>query len=149
MKTTILAVGKLRGPEADLCEEYLKRLSGAVTVREITAGRLTDSAAHKMETALLLKAIPAKAFAVVLDERGKDLSSRELAIRLQTWQEQGRELVFAIGGAGGVTDEIRARGDFMLGLGRATWPHRLARVMLLEQLYRARQINAGHPYHRD
>lgn len=143
MKTTLLALGRLRGPCAELCAEYTKRLAGAVTIRELTAPT------QKAEGEALLAALPAKAFVVLLDEHGKDLTSRELAAKLASWQEQGRDLAFVIGGADGLTDEVKARGDFMLGLGRKTWPHALVRVMLLEQLYRAQQINSGHPYHRD
>lgn len=148
--TLILAIGKLRGAEAELCAEYLKRLKGEIVVREIAAPKsLPPGAAQKAEAELLLKAIPPKSFVVLLDERGKDLSSREFAAKLESWLTQRDGLAFIIGGADGVTDGVRARADFTLGLGRATWPHRLARVMLLEQLYRAQQINAGHPYHRD
>jgi 23S rRNA (pseudouridine1915-N3)-methyltransferase len=78
------------------------------------------------------------------------MSSRDFAAKIKGWQEQGlAHLVFLIGGADGVTDDVRKQADFSLGFGRLTWPHRLVRVMLLEQLYRAQQINAGHPYHRD
>ncbi len=144
MRLSILAIGKLRGAHAELCAEYKKRLTGDVAVRELTA------ATQKAEGAALTAAIPMKAIVVLLDERGKDLSSRELADKMKGWQEQGAgDLVFIIGGADGLTEEVRARGHFTLGLGRKTWPHKLARVMLLEQLYRAQQINAGHPYHRD
>jgi 23S rRNA (pseudouridine1915-N3)-methyltransferase len=142
MKLIILAIGKLKGPEAELCAEYQKRIKGGVTVKELS------TATQKEEAALLLKAIPQRAFVVLCDERGKDLSSREFAGKYAAWGERDA-LVFIIGGADGVTDEIRAHVDFVLGLGRKTWPHRLVRVMLLEQIYRAQQINAGHPYHRD
>jgi 23S rRNA (pseudouridine1915-N3)-methyltransferase len=143
MKTLILAVGKLRGPEAELCAEYQKRLAGKIAIKEIVAST------QKAEMESLLKTIPAKAFVILCDERGKDLPSRELTAKLTSWQERGTDLVFMIGGADGFTDKLRERASFMLSFGRATWPHRLARVMLLEQLYRAQQINAGHPYHRD
>ena len=142
MKITILAVGKMRGADAELCEEYKKRLKGPLSVREIAAP------APKAESEALLKAVAAKAFLVVCDERGKDLSSRELAEQFAAWQSRA-ELIFVIGGADGVSDALRTRADFILSLGRKTWPHRLARIMLLEQLYRVQQINAGHPYHRD
>lgn len=145
MKLTLLAIGKLRGSEAELCAEYAKRLTGGgLVIRELTAPT------QKAEGAALLAAVPARAKVVLLDERGKDLSSRELADKMKNWQEEGlSDLVFVIGGADGLTDEVKGRGDFTLGLGRKTWPHKLARVMLMEQLYRAQQINAGHPYHRD
>jgi 23S rRNA (pseudouridine1915-N3)-methyltransferase len=148
-KLTILAIGKLRGAEAEWCAEYLKRLKNEVTVKEFAAPKsLPPDATQKAEAELLLKAIPPKAFAVLLDERGKDMASREFAAKIAAWNEQNSEVVFIIGGADGVTGTIRARANFTLSFGRATWPHRLVRVMLLEQIYRARQINAGHPYHR-
>jgi 23S rRNA (pseudouridine1915-N3)-methyltransferase len=144
MNLHILAVGRLRGAHAELCSDYVKRFTDTVVVKEVTAP------APEAEGKALLKALPAKAFVVVLDERGKDLSSRELAAALTAWKEHGQNhLVFLIGGADGVTAEVKAMADFTLGLGRKTWPHKLARVMLLEQLYRAQQINSGHPYHRN
>jgi 23S rRNA (pseudouridine1915-N3)-methyltransferase len=151
MKTTILAIGKLRGPESAWCAEYQKRLKGGVAVEEMTVSKtLAPAEAKRAEAALLLKNLPPKSFVVALDERGPDKTSRELAGLIKGWQERGNaHLAFLIGGADGLTDELRARADFILGFGRLTWPHRLARVMLMEQLYRAQQINAGHPYHRD
>ena len=151
MKITVLAIGKLRGAAADWCADYLKRMNGLVTVRELAAAKsLTGLAAQKAEHDLLMAALPAGATLVLLDEQGKDLASRAFAQQLQGWQEQAiAQLVFVIGGADGVLPALRERASFIWGFGRATWPHRLARVMLLEQLYRARQINAGHPYHRD
>jgi 23S rRNA (pseudouridine1915-N3)-methyltransferase len=144
MKIHILAIGRLRGAHAELCTEYAKRLTSPLAVKEIIAPT------QKGEGEALLKAIPAKSFVVALNERGKDLSSRELAAKLAMWQDQGvRDLVFLIGGADGLNDAVSNRAEFTLGLGRKTWPHKLVRVMLLEQLYRAQQINAGHPYHRD
>jgi 23S rRNA (pseudouridine1915-N3)-methyltransferase len=151
MKLHILAIGKLRGPEAEWCAEYVKRLKNDITIKEMAASKnLPPVETQRAEAALLLKALPPKAFTVLLDERGKDMTSRDFAARLQEWQDHGHDAIaFIIGGADGVTDEVRAEADVTLGFGRLTWPHRLVRVMLLEQLYRAQQINAGHPYHRD
>lgn len=151
MKITLLAIGKLRGGEAEWCDEYLKRLRGALAIKEMAAPKSLPSAeAQKVEADLILKAIPPKAFVVALDERGKDMPSRDFAAHMAKWQDRGlADIVFIIGGADGLTDAVRDRADFLLGFGRLTWPHRLVRVMLLEQLYRAQQINAGHPYHRD
>lgn len=137
MKITVLAVGKAQAEDAALAAEYIKRMKGSVSVKELASARKLPAA------------IPAKAFVVLLDERGKDLTSRDFAKKLAAWQERGQELLFVIGGADGVTDDLRERADFTFAFGQLTWPHRLARVMLLEQLYRAQQINAGHPYHRD
>ncbi len=149
MKITVVAVGKIRDDSAGLCREYLKRLKGVVVTEVAVAKSLPVIAAQNAEAAMILKALPSKTFVIVCDERGKDLSSREFAAQLTNWQGHSSNLTFVIGGADGVTDEVRGRAQFLLGFGRKTWPHRLARVMLLEQLYRAQQINAGHPYHRD
>jgi len=151
LKTLILAIGKLRGFEAEWCAEYQKRLKGDVAVKEMAASKnLAPAETQRAEADLLLEALPPKSCVVLLDERGKDMPSRDFAAKIKNWQEQGlSHLVFLIGGADGVTDEVRAKAGFTLGFGRLTWPHRLVRVMLLEQLYRAQQINAGHPYHRD
>jgi len=128
-----------------------KRLKDDLTIKEMAAAKSLPAAeTQKAEAALLLKVVPEKSFVILLDERGKDLSSRELAAKMNAWQEQSHtNLVFLIGGADGVTDDVRKRANFTLCFGRTTWPHRLVRVMLLEQIYRAQQINSGHPYHRD
>ena len=151
MKLLILAIGKLRGFEAEWCAEYQKRLRGDVTIKEMAASKnLSPTETQRAEQDLLLKALPPKSYTVLLDERGKDMPSRDFAAKIKQWQEQGTaNLVFIIGGADGVTDAVRAEADFTIGFGRLTWPHRLVRVMLMEQIYRAQQINAGHPYHRD
>jgi 23S rRNA (pseudouridine1915-N3)-methyltransferase len=146
--TTLIAIGKLRGPEADLVAEYLKRLGKAVVLREFESPRgQTGVKLQQLEGEKLLSALPDNAFLVALDEAGQDLSSVELAKKLTAW-EQRKNLAFVIGGADGLAPAVRARADFTLALGRKTWPHLLCRVLLLEQIYRARQINAGHPYHR-
>lgn len=87
---------------------------------------------------------------IALDERGRPWTSRELADRLGQWRDQGTATsAFAIGGAEGLGRAVIERADAVLSLGAMTWPHLLVRGMLLEQLYRAQQILAGHPYHRD
>ena len=102
------------------------------------------------EAELILAAVPANARLVALDERGREWSSRDFAERLRAWRDQGAaEVAFAIGGADGLGQPVRDRADTVLSMGPMTWPHFLARGMLLEQLYRAQQILAGHPYHRD
>lgn len=86
---------------------------------------------------------------VLLDERGRDLSSEELAQTLERWRDHGtRECRFVLGAADGHSQEERDDADLLLAFGKATWPHLLARAMLAEQLYRATTIIAGHPYHR-
>lgn len=85
---------------------------------------------------------------VLLDERGKELTSRILAARLANWQTESRDLCFVIGGPDGVSDAIRQRADFTWSLSRLTLPHGMARVLVAEQLYRAWSLQTGHPYHR-
>lgn len=144
MRLHILAIGRMTGPAAEIAAEYAKRVAGGIKIRELTAP------SQKAEGEAILKALPTKAFVIALDERGKDLSSREFAQKIQGWQENGvQDLVFVLGGADGLTDTVKEQARFTLGLGRKTWPHKLARLMLLEQIYRAQQINNGHPYHRD
>ena len=94
--------------------------------------------------------MPKPATLIALDERGKSLSSRDFADRLGRWRDDGEdEIAFIIGGAGGLDKAILDRASLVLSLGPMTWPHQLARGLLLEQLYRGQQILAGHPYHRD
>jgi 23S rRNA (pseudouridine1915-N3)-methyltransferase len=112
--------------------------------------RLPSAALKAREAALILDALPARARLIALDERGAMWSSRGLADQLAAWRGQGvAELAFAIGGADGLGVEVLDRADTTLSLGPMTWPHLLARCMLLEQLYRAQQILARHPYHRE
>jgi 23S rRNA (pseudouridine1915-N3)-methyltransferase len=102
------------------------------------------------EAELLLGALPPGALLVALDEKGAACTSRELAERLARWRDQGvATLAFAIGGADGLGPAVLQRAEATLSLGAMTWPHLLVRSLLLEQLYRAQQISAGHPYHRD
>ena len=101
------------------------------------------------EAGLILGALPPRARLIALDERGAMWPSRGFAERLAAWRDQGvAELAFAIGGANGLGAEVLDRADATLSLGPMTWPHLLVRSLLLEQLYRAQQILAGHPYHR-
>ena len=101
------------------------------------------------EAALLRAALPEGALVVCLDERGQQLSSPEFARRLGQWADQGRaDLAFVIGGADGLDPALRDEADMLLSFGPMVWPHKLVRVMLAEQLYRAASIGAGLPYHR-
>ena len=135
----IVARGKIgRSPEADLVDRYLKRISWPTKVTE-----LPDRGGKVPE-------LPAGGVNVVLDERGKALSSTELAKKLEAWRDGGkREVRFLIGAADGHEEEQRQSADLLLSFGAATWPHMLARAMLAEQLFRATSILANHPYHRE
>ena len=148
MKIRIIAVGRQKtSPTLDLCDEYLKRMKWTVSIKEVDAPKGSTSA---QEAPLILKNLPENAFLVALDERGETLTSPDFAKKLGQWQVQapGNEIIFLIGGADGLTEEIRKKARFLMSFGKQTWPHMLVRVMLLEQLYRAQQIADGHPYHR-
>ena len=134
----VVARGKIgRSPEAELVARYEKRLTWPCKITELpeSGGKIPEPVA------------PLRT--VLLDERGKQLSSEELAELLGRWRDEGvREARFVIGAANGHAQEERADADLLLAFGAATWPHLLARAMLFEQLYRATAILAGHPYHR-
>jgi 23S rRNA (pseudouridine1915-N3)-methyltransferase len=152
LRLTLIAVGRCKpGPPRDLFEEYRGRLTWKLDLKEVEARQAASSAELKrLEADKLLAAVPKGALLVALDERGESLDSGTFAARLGAWRDQGRtDLAFVIGGADGLDEEVRRRADLLLNFGRLTWPHMLVRGMLAEQLYRAQQILAGHPYHRD
>ncbi|MEO6432378.1 MAG: 23S rRNA (pseudouridine(1915)-N(3))-methyltransferase RlmH [Sphingomicrobium sp.] len=135
----IVARGKIgRSSEAELVERYLKRIAWPTRLTELpdSGGKVPP---EERDAAL-----------IVLDEKGRDLSSVELARLLAQWRDGGRrEARFLIGAADGHDQAERTRADLVLSFGKATWPHLLVRAMLAEQLFRATAIVAGHPYHRD
>lgn len=135
----IIARGKIgRSPEAELVDRYLKRIAWPTKVTELPerAGRALEASPNSVT--------------IVLDERGKALSSLELARSLERWRDGGkREARFLIGAADGHDEEQKAGADLILSFGPPTWPHLLARSMLAEQLFRATSILANHPYHRE
>jgi len=159
VRIVIAAVGRLKqGPERELAERYRKRAADAgrslglkdfeiVEIRESRA----DNAERRMleESIAIANVIPERAVVVLLDERGESMGSGVFAGRLQSWRAQDRgAAVFIIGGADGLAPRLRDKADLAIAFGAATWPHQLVRIMLLEQLYRAATILAGHPYHR-
>lgn len=150
----IAAVGRLRnGPEAALIADYLDRhakAGRALGLPPVTLAEVEDKRGGGMEAEapLLERAIPAQAALVVLDERGKLLSSPEFAQHIAGWRDQARDIAFVIGGADGILPQFRDRADLAISFGRMVWPHMLARVMLAEQIYRATTILSGSPYHR-
>lgn len=135
----IVARGRIgRGPEAELVQRYLKRISWPIKLTELA------------ESGGKLPAPPENGVTILLDEKGEQLGSLALAQRLEQWRDAGkREARFLIGGADGFDEEARASADLLIAFGRATWPHLLARAMLAEQLWRATSILANHPYHRE
>ena len=152
MRITVVAVGRLRaGPEKALVEHFVNRITWPFEIREIEQKKSRDDDALKQrEAELLLKHCPAGSQIIALDERGKEITSREFAIKLGDWQDNSiRDVSIIIGGADGLHNAVRRRANLTISFGRLTWPHMLARGMLTEQLYRAQQIIAGHPYHRE
>jgi len=152
MRLWIAAVGRGKaGPARDLYEEYAARLSWPLTVREVEVKKQLPVAERRRQEADLLRAaVPPAATLVVLDERGAALTSPEFAARIGAWRDSGvADLAFFIGGADGVDQTLRSMANLLLCMGTMTWPHQLVRGMLAEQLYRAQQILAGHPYHRN
>jgi 23S rRNA (pseudouridine1915-N3)-methyltransferase len=157
-------VGRAKsGPEAALIAAYTRRLQWPLTIEEVEERRpLAGPDLKAREAELLGQALDKGAtkgsrprtsgrrILIALDERGRQLGSRDFAQKLGNWRDQGAvEIAFVVGGADGLAESLRQRADLVLSLGQMTWPHMLARAMLVEQIYRAQQILAGHPYHRD
>jgi 23S rRNA (pseudouridine1915-N3)-methyltransferase len=140
VKLRIAWIGKTKDAAVQsLTAEYLKRLSRYVA---------TESLEIATEAALLKQLDKARGSLILLDSRGRQLSSEHFAEFLRQHQDRGTpSLLFAVGGADGFSDQARAAASFQLSLGKMTLPHELARVVLLEQLYRGFTILKGHPYH--
>jgi len=152
LRILIAAVGRAKpGPHLELQRLYGERLGWDLAISEVEERRkLSPAERRTREGDLLLARIPQRAIVIALDERGTALSSAAFAQKLAAWRDAGSgDLAFLIGGADGHAEAVRQRADFTLSLGPMTWPHLLVRGMLLEQLYRAQQILAGHPYHRE
>ena len=150
MQLQIRVIGRLKKntPEFAIITDYLKKTRWPVEVKEYEEKKaLTGPELKAAEAKLLLKDLPAGAYVVALDERGKTLSSRELATTLRP--NADKALVFIIGGADGLDESVRKRANLILSFGRMTLPHFLMRAVLAEQIYRVRTLWDGHPYHRD
>ena len=155
LSVTVLCVGKLRERfYADAAQEYLKRLSRLMPTevvelpdeKEPTA---LNEAVMCKEGEAILRHIPPKAYVITLCIEGRQLSSEAVAAKLKELFTQGKsDIVFIIGGSLGLHPSVTARADLKLSMSSMTFPHQLARVMLLEQLFRAAKINAGERYHK-
>lgn len=146
MKVTILAIGKCKknSPEALIIDEYVKRSGWIVVIKE------KDNASQEEEAKFLQGNIPSGAKVVVLDERGENMKSLELAAKIENWILNGcSEICFLIGGADGHLQSTRDRADLLLSFGKLTLPHMLMRAVLAEQIYRIQTIVNHHPYHRE
>jgi 23S rRNA (pseudouridine1915-N3)-methyltransferase len=159
MRIVVAAIGRLKqGPERELAERYRKRAADAgrsaglsdVDIVEIKESRAGDAARRMLEESIAVaNLIPERAVTVILDARGESMSSEAFAGRLHDWRQQNKPaVVFIIGAADGLAPSLKEKATVAIAFGAATWPHQLIRIMLLEQLYRAVTIVAGHPYHR-
>ncbi len=151
MRISVIAVGRARkGPERALYDDFAGRLAWPIALVEVEERRPLPAAQKVRSEGELLRArVPKGAVTVALDGRGKALSSEDFATRLGRWRDDGiDEIAFLIGGADGLDGAVIETAALTLSLGAMTWPHLLVRGMLAEQLYRAEQILAGHPYHR-
>ena len=150
----IVAVGRVRDPNLRaMCEDYATRVSrySKLRIREVPDGGRKSKepvTVLREEGAALLKAVPANARMVALGRRGDRCDSRRFASRLNEWRESGRDLVFLIGGAYGLDAAVREKCEVELSLSHMTFPHEVARLMLLEQIYRGNTILKGEPYHK-
>ncbi len=159
MRLLVIAVGRLKsGPERDLVERYRERFVDmsrklgfrGLEIHEIAESRARDTATRMAEEATAISSlIPDGSVIVALDERGKAVDSAAFAKQLGQWRDESTaNVVFVIGGADGLSPELRRKIKTVFAFGQATWPHQLVRIMLMEQVYRAATILAGHPYHR-
>lgn len=159
MRLIVIAVGRLKkGPEQELAQRYRERFDDVgrklgfrgLEIHEIPESRARDAPTRIADEAAAMSAmIPDKSAIVALDERGDNLDSAGFARQLGRWRDESiTNTIFVIGGADGLLPELRRKAKLCLSFGTATWPHQMVRVMLLEQIYRAATILAGHPYHR-
>lgn len=146
MKVHIIAIGKCKkgSPEAELINEYVKRSGWDIIVKE------KDNSTQEAEAEFLVSSIPQGAKVIVLDERGENIKSLDLAHKIENWMLNGcSDICFLIGGADGHLESTRRRADMVLSFGKLTLPHMLMRAVLTEQIYRVQTIINGHPYHRE
>lgn len=146
MRLRVISIGRDRsGLFEPAVQEYAQRVRRIVPVELV---ELKESDSREKETAAVLAKIAPREVVVCLDERGKELSSPELAQRIGRWRDESRDVVFLIGGDEGHAEEVRKRAEFTWSLSRLVLPHRLARVVVMEQIYRAFTILRGEPYHK-
>lgn len=145
MRAYIIAIGKCKknSPEAAIIAEYVKRSGWEVIIKE------KGNSTQEDEAKFLQDSIPHNAKVIVLDERGENMTSIDLAHKIGNWLSNGTsEICFLIGGAGGHLQSTRDKADLLLSFGKLTLPHMLMRAVLSEQIYRVQTILSGHPYHR-
>ena len=155
MRIRVIAIGsRMPGWVREAVDDYLKRfaVSLRVSIIEIEAGNRTGGNARRameIEGERLLAAVRKDEFVVALDERGTEMTTKQLATWLEGHMREGRDVALLIGGPDGFTPEVLARANFKWSLSKLTFPHALVRVVLAEQLYRAHSLLNNHPYHRE
>ncbi len=158
MRVVVIAIGKLKqGPERELADRYRERFDDtgrkigfrSIELHEIPESRARDATGRMTEeAAAILALVPDKSSIIALDERGDAIDSVAFAGHLGRGRDDAVPTVFLIGGADGLSPELRRKAKIRIAFGKATWPHQIVRVLLLEQIYRAATILSGHPYHR-
>ena len=160
MRIQLFAVGRMKsGPERELADRYFDRFAKVAPplglefsgVGEIPESRARDADQRKREEAARLsESLGAGTLLILLDERGKNLSSQDFAAMIAKSRDSGtRAITFAIGGADGHAEESRQQAQMVISFGAMTFPHQIMRILIAEQLYRAATIISGHPYHRE
>ena len=155
MHARLIAVGDRQPPWVDQAfDDYAQRLPRAWQFRLVTHATAQRGKARAPQRAIeaegqrILGEVRPGELVVILDERGNEWSSEQLSRRLSAWLSDGRDICFVIGGPDGLSDDCRNRADLQWSLSRLTLPHGLARILFVEQLYRASSMLEGHPYHR-
>jgi 23S rRNA (pseudouridine1915-N3)-methyltransferase len=155
MRVRVIAVGQRLASWVETgCDEYSRRIPREWNYELVPLKAATRvegkpaSEAMRAEARLIEAAIPHGQWRVALDERGKQLTTAELAGMLRGWRQEGRDVAFIVGGADGLDPGVKSNANMLLGLSALTLPHGLARLLLIEQLYRAVSLIQGHPYHR-
>lgn len=155
MRLWIVAVGdKLPGWADSAVSEYVKRMprEARVEIVPVRPEKRSGQSAERIkaiEAVRILERCPSGALLVAMDEHGREATTRELSLNLERWLRSGRDVALLIGGADGLAPDLLTRADTTLSLSRLTLPHALARVLLVEQLYRAWSLLTNHPYHRE
>ncbi len=151
LKIDVICISHIKNDAfADLIDLYRKRIQWPLNIIELQSKHSDARKCQNDEAEKIIKHIHNQAVVIALDEKGKSFSSIDFSKKLEQFSHDGlNHIQFIIGGADGLTKDVRQKASLLLSFGVQTWPHALARVMLLEQIYRSQQILAGHPYHRE
>jgi 23S rRNA (pseudouridine1915-N3)-methyltransferase len=152
MNIKIISIGKIKSksPEMELINEYIKRIKNYnINIIELEVKNFSNEIDKKLKEAELINKYLNNEFLICMDEHGKNLTSHEFADIMLCNQGKGVDIVFVIGGAFGIDKSILNKADLIIAFGKCTYPHKLLRVILIEQIYRAISIINNHPYHKE